>query len=198
MEAFVYCWTDKKTNKLYIGSHKGSINDGYICSSKPMKEEYTKRPQDFSREIIASGSLCDIRTLESAILKSVDAKSNNLFYNMHNNNGLFILSQHTEKTKQKMRNSKLGKSRSKNSIEKQRNTILGKNNPFFGKSHSEEFKKRQSERQRVNQVGGKNNNAIIIKYKDAVFETMKDMVSSTGISYYNIKKMIARKEVEMI
>ena len=33
-EAFVYCWTDHKTNKLYVGVHKGSINDGYICSSK--------------------------------------------------------------------------------------------------------------------------------------------------------------------
>ena len=39
-EAFVYCWTDHKTNKIYIGSHKGDVNDGYVCSSKYMMEEY--------------------------------------------------------------------------------------------------------------------------------------------------------------
>ena len=97
-----------------------------------------------------------------------------------------------------MSKSKLGKSRSKISVEKQRNSILGSNNPFFGKSHSESFRKKQSERQKLNQAGGKNNNAIMIKYKDTVFETIKNMSSSTGISYYNIKKMIANKEVEML
>ena len=55
MNSFVYCWTDKKTNMLYVGSHKGSIDDGYICSSKPMMKEYKKRPQDFSRQIVAEG-----------------------------------------------------------------------------------------------------------------------------------------------
>lgn len=31
MEAFVYVWTDKITNKLYVGVHKGTLDDGYIC-----------------------------------------------------------------------------------------------------------------------------------------------------------------------
>ncbi len=26
-EAFVYCWTDHKNKMLYVGSHKGSIDD---------------------------------------------------------------------------------------------------------------------------------------------------------------------------
>ena len=29
-QGFVYQWTDHKTNKLYIGSHKGDPDDGYI------------------------------------------------------------------------------------------------------------------------------------------------------------------------
>lgn len=53
IEAFVYCWTDKATNKLYIGSQKGSTDDGYICSSKYMLKEFYERPDDFSRQIIA-------------------------------------------------------------------------------------------------------------------------------------------------
>lgn len=35
-ESFVYCWTDHKRSKLYIGYHKGSPDDGYVCSSKRM------------------------------------------------------------------------------------------------------------------------------------------------------------------
>jgi hypothetical protein len=41
-EAFVYCWTDKLHNKLYVGVHKGNVDDGYICSSKIMLKEYKK------------------------------------------------------------------------------------------------------------------------------------------------------------
>jgi hypothetical protein len=74
MEAFVYCWTDKATNKLYVGSHKGLTNDGYICSSKYMLEEYKNRPDDFSRQIIAEGNLKDIRKLETKILQSARIK----------------------------------------------------------------------------------------------------------------------------
>ena len=44
MNAFVYCWTDHRNNKLYVGSHKGSINDGYICSSSHiMPKEATEK-----------------------------------------------------------------------------------------------------------------------------------------------------------
>ena len=39
-ESFVYCWTDTKRNMLYVGKHKGDINDGYICSSKYFLSEY--------------------------------------------------------------------------------------------------------------------------------------------------------------
>jgi len=89
MEAFVYCWTDKLTNKLYIGSHKGSVDDGYVCSSKNMMKEYKKRPQDFSRQIVAKDTFTNIRKLESIILKSVNAALDEQFYNMHNNDGNF-------------------------------------------------------------------------------------------------------------
>jgi hypothetical protein len=89
-EAFVYCWTDHKTNKLYVGSHKGSTNDGYICSSKYMMEEYRKRPEDFTRQIVAEGNLEDIRKLESSILKTVGARLDEQFYNKHDNDGLYF------------------------------------------------------------------------------------------------------------
>lgn len=85
MEAFVYCWTDFGTNKLYIGVHKGTPHDGYICSSKLMLEEYTKRPNDFSREIVAQGTFSDCYALETAILKSAKADKDPEFYNRSTN-----------------------------------------------------------------------------------------------------------------
>jgi len=102
-EAFVYCWTDHGTNKLYIGWHKGSTDDGYICSSNYMKEQYNERPNDFTRQIIASGSARDMIQFESFLLKSFDAANDVYFYNMHNNEPEFVHNQpHTKETRMKM------------------------------------------------------------------------------------------------
>jgi len=49
---FIYIWYDKKYKKYYIGSHWGTENDGYICSSKMMRQSYNRRKEDFKRRII--------------------------------------------------------------------------------------------------------------------------------------------------
>src|SRR6185312_5620236 len=79
-EAFTYCWTDHLKNMLYVGCHKGSEDDGYVCSSKWMLEEYTKRPDDFTRQIITEGTYDDCLMLEATILKTADAKNNSDYY----------------------------------------------------------------------------------------------------------------------
>ena len=53
MSGFVYLWFDRKRKMYYVGSHWGSEDDGYICSSKWMRDAYHKRPQDFKRRIIS-------------------------------------------------------------------------------------------------------------------------------------------------
>jgi hypothetical protein len=68
IDSFVYCWTDTSTNKLYVGFHKGAVDDGYICSSKHMKKEYAIRAHDFTRQVIANGTYDDCRTLEKKII----------------------------------------------------------------------------------------------------------------------------------
>ena len=103
-EAFVYCWSDKQTQMLYIGVHKGTPDDGYVCSSKVVLQEYKKRPFDFSRSIIATGSVSEMRLLESTMLQQVDAAKNNMYYNQHNNDGSFFCDSHSEQTKKKMSN----------------------------------------------------------------------------------------------
>lgn len=134
MEAFVYCWTDHKTNKLYVGSHKGSTDDGYICSSKIMKEEYKKRPNDFTRQIIASGIYEDIRNLEFKILHAANASRDETFYNLHNGASNFSLTEEAIK---------------KSVVTKRKNGFFNpENNPMYGKRHSEKVKVEHSERMR--------------------------------------------------
>lgn len=194
MEAFVYCWTDHKTNKLYVGSHKGTTDDGYICSSKYMLEEYNKRPNDFTRQIVAQGKLEDIRSLESTILKSVNARLNEDFYNQHNSDGKFYLKAHTEETKIKIGNAHRGKKCPYNyernakghspeireKISQNHHDVKGKNNPMFGKKHSEETKKKIS----------KNRKGIVVS---PISEESRKKMSEARKAYWNKRKM-AQKE----
>lgn len=49
---FIYMWRDKLTNRYYLGSHRGTICDGYIGSGVEFLKEYHERPQDFRRRIL--------------------------------------------------------------------------------------------------------------------------------------------------
>lgn len=49
---FVYIWFDRKRKMYYIGAHWGYENDGYICSSRHMRNAYARRPLDFKRRIL--------------------------------------------------------------------------------------------------------------------------------------------------
>ena len=129
---------------LYVGSHKGFTDDGYICSSKYMLEEYNKRPEDFSRQIVAEGSHKEMRIFESSILKNVNAALNENFYNMHNNNGVYILKKHTQETKNKISNSEKGKIVSLESKLKMKLSKIGEKNNRWGTKHSEETKLKMS------------------------------------------------------
>lgn len=143
-EAFVYCWTDHKNNKLYIGSHKGEICDGYICSSKYMLAEYEKRPYDFTRQIIAEGNIHDIRKLEAKILDTLNVKINENFYNQHNGNGDFYCKGHTEKTRQKMSKTRTGKKLNyKRTISEDHKNKLheGRRNSKNSKEHNDAIRK---------------------------------------------------------
>ncbi len=50
---FVYIWRDRKHKRYYIGSHWGTEDDGYICSSRWMRNSYRRRPEDFKRKTIS-------------------------------------------------------------------------------------------------------------------------------------------------
>lgn len=52
---FIYIWYDIKHKRYYIGSHWGTIDDGYICSSNWMRDAYRRRPEEFKRKILEKG-----------------------------------------------------------------------------------------------------------------------------------------------
>jgi hypothetical protein len=56
---FVYIWRDRKNKMFYIGSHMGTIEDGYTGSSVRFKRAYKKRPFDFKRRILSFVSSFD-------------------------------------------------------------------------------------------------------------------------------------------
>ena len=133
-EAFVYCWTDHATNMLYIGYHTGREDDGYVCSSKYMMKEYNIRPGDFTRTIIAHGSREDMCAFEHKILKSVDARNSEQFYNKSNGGAEFYIFNHSEETKNKL------------SEIRKLNPLSGEKNGMFGKTHTPEAREKISKR----------------------------------------------------
>ena len=53
MSGFIYIWFDRKHKRYYIGSHWGSEDDGYVCSSTWMRNSYRRRSNDFKRRILS-------------------------------------------------------------------------------------------------------------------------------------------------
>jgi len=51
---FVYIWFDKLNKMYYVGCHWGTLDDGYICSSRWMNRAYKNRKTDFKRRILKS------------------------------------------------------------------------------------------------------------------------------------------------
>jgi len=67
--------------KKYIGYHKGNENDGYICSSRSKLFWEDWKQGNWTRQIIANGSVEDCQRLEQAIFKAIDWKSDE-YYNL--------------------------------------------------------------------------------------------------------------------
>lgn len=86
---FVYIWRDRKHARFYIGCHWGTENDGYVCSSRHMKNAYRRRPHDFKRRIIGRvyTNKVDMFDLEYKWLSLIKPEElGKRYYNLHNVN----------------------------------------------------------------------------------------------------------------
>jgi hypothetical protein len=77
----------------YVGSRTAQgchINDGYICSSKIIKENIQARSAEWVREIVFTGTVEEVLEFETMILQLSDAKHDLRSFNKHNNDGIFV------------------------------------------------------------------------------------------------------------
>lgn len=130
---FIYLWFDRKHKRYYLGSHLGTEDDGYICSSRWMRQSYKRRPQDFKRRILEKGIAKEVlKEEEYKWLKQIkNEELGERYYNLTNilnGNGW---------TK--------GKPRSKETKQKISESLRG-NIPWNkGKSYDEDYKSKVSE-----------------------------------------------------
>ena len=52
-KGFVYLWYDRRRKKFCLGSHMGSLDDGYISGTGYFERAYKKRPHDMKRRILS-------------------------------------------------------------------------------------------------------------------------------------------------
>ena len=161
-EAFVYKWENTTTGAFYIGYHKGSQTDGYICSSKSDRfwREFNNPEFQWERNILFEGTQEDCVKEELRILESLDLESD-LVYN-NNKGGGIVFSKEVrdkmsdaklgkprppiaEETRKKMSDAKLGKTYSAESRKKMSEGMKGRIPWNAGKSFSEESKKKMSD-----------------------------------------------------
>lgn len=82
---FVYIWRDRKHKRYYIGSHWGTEDDGYICSSRWMRNSYKRRPNDFKRRILSKifTNRSELLNEEYKYLQKIkDKKIGSKYYNL--------------------------------------------------------------------------------------------------------------------
>lgn len=134
---FVYCWSDKRTAKVYVGVHRGFSHDGYVCSSKEMLSEYKERPDDFSRQILFVGDYKICASYEVALIKGLFKTNKDTFYNRSAGKKILF----DDDIKKKISVALLG---NKNGLN-QDGPWKGKTSPRKGQKHTEEAKKKMSE-----------------------------------------------------
>lgn len=84
---FVYIWRDRKHGRFYIGSHWGTEDDGYVCSSRWMRNAHRRRPEDFKRRIVArvESGRGDLLAEEHRWLQMIpDEELGSKYYNLTN------------------------------------------------------------------------------------------------------------------
>lgn len=169
---FIYIWMDTEDKKFYIGSHSGREDDKYIGSGIYFINAYNKRPNKFKRRILERVLFVDYKDLlqrEEYWLNMIDESELGIkYYNLKKcaSGGNIIGNLSIEKQEQHRKKSILARKngwikwyQQQTPEEKSKRGKLarscvkcqsggsmpGETNPFFGKKHTEETRRRMSE-----------------------------------------------------
>lgn len=85
-EGYLYSYTNLTTNQIYLGIHKGSVNDDYNHSSTNVEfaEVFADSNSRLKFEVLNYGDYLEMQQLENTLLKKVGARKNPLYYNKSN------------------------------------------------------------------------------------------------------------------
>lgn len=86
MNSFVYKWTNQTLDKIYIGYHKGTEDDGYVCSSSSTTfwEDFKNPNHVWKRDILFCGGMKECQLMESKLLDEIDITSDSVYNNKNN------------------------------------------------------------------------------------------------------------------
>ena len=175
MYGFIYITTNLINGKQYIGQHKGDGNDDYLGSGDRLVmaiKKYGK--QNFKREILEfANSVEELNELERYYIALANAVKDDNYYNIAHGgyvnphygleNGMYG-KQHTEKAKEKMRESRKANEKlneyhkSQEFRDKMSKVTKGNKNPMSGKKHTNESKRKMSENSKGKTAGSRNGN----------------------------------------
>ena len=83
-DAFVYEYTNIENGKKYVGSHLGTLGDGYWHSSRNLEfiDLFSGMSPIFEYKILSVGSFDGMKNLEAKIHKDNQVVSNKMYYNL--------------------------------------------------------------------------------------------------------------------
>lgn len=246
MLGFVYLWTNIINGKRYIGSHVGSLSDGYMGSGILFSQAVKKYgKENFVRTILHEeyGTVESLREKELEIINDFNACNDERYYNLrthatHEKTGPKFTEEakakisesrkrfyenhenrlkHSNTMKEKWKSVDYREKReramkSERYIELVRSNNLGNKNPMYGKSMSMDNKKKLSERnagsgnpfwgkkhtpesldkmkKNIKKKYGKDNSSSVkIEINSVIYDTIKDAMKMTGLSYKKINKL---------
>lgn len=210
MTGFVYKWTNKLNGKWYIGSHKGTPDDGYIGSGVVFCAAVHKYGiENFLREILYQGDYehDNIRSeVEMKFLRESNAANNPMSYNQTNMTGPDCFSKETR--------SKIARSR------------MGEKNPMWGKTRDSSRKEAINDKNRfynsdsrcrknsthgtlrytstgqcvacMNQKADINKRKIPVQIQGQTYESIQVAADLLGVDYSTIGRWIAKGKAEKI
>lgn len=142
---FVYLWYDCKNKRYYLGRHWGTESDGYICSSKSMREAHRRRPNDFRRRIVKRihTSIEDLIVEEQRWLSMIEpSECGKKYYNktLKSTTPSTRGYKHSINTIEKIRRNNKGKVRSEETRQKISKAVIEKMTEEHRKNLSEKVK----------------------------------------------------------